>query len=222
MFGYRGSVVALSALFRPQIAKDAKKLFQRLWFCCHSSHKRVRVSAPAALTVVMQQTSHDVSSLRSVAPSAKGTFNWCMKKLMVMVDGGPAFAKMPDNVTHEPSMDLLLSVRGCGIFAPAVARFLGKPVVKDVLQKLLQSTARVLANGAGRNAFGIEQRKVSQKAECLIAFSCLVRQVCAAVVGLCGRVMAAAALVWRPRCMCACVVPQLNLCLCPVACSRCG
>lgn len=114
-----------------------------------------------------------------MAPSAKSSFNWIMKKLMAMVDGGPAFASLPQHVTHEPSVDLLMSVRGCGIFAPAIALFLGKPVVKDVLQKLLASTTRVLDTGgaSGRGVFGIEQRKVTQKAECLIAFASLVRQV---------------------------------------------
>ena len=126
------------------------------------------------------QTSQDLSSGHSVAPSAKSSFNWIMKKLMSMVDGGPAFATLPNHVSHEASVDLLMSVRGCGIFAPAIALFLGKPVVKDVLQKLLASTTRVLdtSGASGRGVFGIAQRKVTQKAECLIAFASLVRQVC--------------------------------------------
>lgn len=123
------------------------------------------------------QTSSNLCSERG----NKGAFSWHIKKLMRMVDGGPPFQSLPSHVEHDAAMDLLMSVRGCGIFAPAVARYMGTPVVKDVLRKLLVSSARVLATGgaAGRGVFGIEQRKVSQKAECLIAFACLVRQVSA-------------------------------------------
>lgn len=44
-----------AALFKPFIAKEANKVFKRLWMCCHSKHKRVKTAGPPALTIVLQQ-----------------------------------------------------------------------------------------------------------------------------------------------------------------------
>ena len=48
-------VCVRAALFAPHIAKEANKLFKRLWMCCHCKHKRVKTAGPPALTIVLQQ-----------------------------------------------------------------------------------------------------------------------------------------------------------------------
>ena len=97
-------------------------MFNRLLSCLYSNHKRVAMLAADAAASVLVQVAQGITDA-SPPPDAKSLFNSFIRLFVCMMDGQQTI----EGAVAFSKLDAMrLGMRGCGIFAGAIAAFMGQ------------------------------------------------------------------------------------------------